>query len=217
MWFFDIPEFTFRLGFDFYALECIFDDNRFLGYLLGKWFSIPLVLLGGVFGALLSNFLVWFFLRCYWRKYPKDHPIAKAEQEILALAARTGGGRRPTSEFGNFRVAAYVSAANINLNECIKLVVILLILGFAILSLYWLDFLDCVSNPSTERIPNHNTTHRVFRSVLCYQGYHQKLVPIAYSFVMMLLALPAFVFWQSQRLGVAKRQLKIWAESKHVM
>ena len=165
VWFFRIPTIAFRFGFDFLLLECIF-ENKFYGYMLGKWFGIPLVLLGGVCGALLSNVIVYFFLRCYWKKYPKGNMIDKAEQEALLVEsiARSGSGRPPPSEFGNFRVAVYVSSANINLNECIKVVVIFLILGFGILALFWMDYLDCVRNPSSEKVSNHDMVSIGFSS-----------------------------------------------------
>ena len=202
LWFFKVPEWAFEFTFEFYALECIFAENRFLGYVLGKWFSIIMLLLGIGVGVLLSNFFVLFFLRCLWKKGPTENAAAIARKEEKQSNS--------SSVFGSFRVAAYVASAYVPLERYLKGCVVFLILSFAIFSLFMLDYFDCVSHPSTNNVENEVYTHRVFRSVHCWEGFHQKLMPGACLGLLLLMALPGFVVcvWQSHALWVARQERK---------
>ena len=208
-WFFTLPEWGFEFSFEFYALECIFAENRFLGYMLGKWFSIPVLLLGAGVGVLLSNFFVLTFLRCCWSgPSPEENAAAIARKEV----AKPSKWSKSSSAFGSFRVVAYVASAYVPLFRYLKGCVIFLILSFAILSLFVLDYFDCVPHPSTNNIPNNVYTHRVFRGVHCYEGNHQSLMPGVLVGAFVLMALPGFVVGQSHALWVARRDRKQFPE-----
>ena len=181
IWFFEFPEWAFSIGFDIYALECIFETNRFLGYMLGKWFSIPIILLVAGVGVLLSNALLACFLRFRFIKAPSENPITIAQKEVAEGASKWS---KSNSAFGSFQIVTYVASAHVSLHQYLKVCAILLILSFAILSLFILDCFDCILHPSLEK------THRVFRSIHCWREYHQDLMPAAFFFTMVLLTLP---------------------------
>ena len=78
MWFFNMPELIFSFGFEFYALECIFEDNKFLGYMLGKWLGILTMLLFVGLGVGLSNSITIIALKVL---SPKATPKLNTDSE----------------------------------------------------------------------------------------------------------------------------------------
>ena len=78
MWFFNMPEWAFSFGFEFYAFECIFEDNKFLGYMLGKWLGILTMLLFVGLGVGLSNSITIIALKVL---SPKATPKLNTDSE----------------------------------------------------------------------------------------------------------------------------------------
>ena len=106
-------------------------------------------------------------------------------------------------------MATYVASAYVSLGQYLKGCAIFLILAFAIFSMFFLDFFDCITHPSTS-VRNFYRTHRVHRSVRCYEEgeIHVQLLPLAFFFVLLLVCFPAFVFWQARALLRARKEDK---------